>query len=135
MAEKIQYDTKYICTYPHIYELLHEMGMKLDTNDETCMDHVKYVSYKNDILAIFKINENEEKKINCCISLLYERMREIKEIKECCHHLASLVNSTDLSVGFAMLFAYDYLYISHTCISEFLETGKICEENMKKLYP
>ena len=35
--------------------------------------------------------------------------------------------------GLMILFAYDYMHLSHICISELIETGKITEKNMWKL--
>ena len=35
--------------------------------------------------------------------------------------------------GLMLLFSYDYMYLTHICISEYLETGKISEDNMKRL--
>ena len=37
--------------------------------------------------------------------------------------------SSDLELGFMVLFSFDYLYLAHNCISEFIETGKISENN------
>ena len=36
-------------------------------------------------------------------------------------------------VGFMLLFSFDYLYLSHTCICEFLEKGKINEDSLNLL--
>lgn len=41
--------------------------------------------------------------------------------------------STDEELGLMILFAYDYMYLSHICISEYLETGEITEKNIRNL--
>ena len=41
--------------------------------------------------------------------------------------------SVDEELGLMMLFAYDYMYLSHICISEFLETGKVTDDNIVRL--
>jgi hypothetical protein len=41
--------------------------------------------------------------------------------------------STDEELGLMILFAYDYMYLSHACISEYLETGQILEKNIQNL--
>jgi amino acid permease len=40
---------------------------------------------------------------------------------------------SDEELGMMLLFSYDYMYLTHICISEFIETGKISDENIKKL--
>ena len=41
--------------------------------------------------------------------------------------------SLDDELGLMMLFAYDYMYLAHICISEFLETGKVTDDNIVRL--
>jgi hypothetical protein len=47
--------------------------------------------------------------------------------------LAGNFMSIDEEFGLMVMFAYDYMYLTHICVSEFLETGKISEKNMWKL--
>jgi hypothetical protein len=39
----------------------------------------------------------------------------------------------DAEFGIMIMFSYDYLYLTHICISEFLDTGKISENNILNL--
>jgi hypothetical protein len=41
--------------------------------------------------------------------------------------------SEDLEVGFTALFSYNYMFLTHRCICDFLETGNIYEENINTL--
>jgi hypothetical protein len=47
--------------------------------------------------------------------------------------LASKYLNDDFEIGLMILFSYDYMNLSHICICEFLENGKISEENISKL--
>ena len=47
--------------------------------------------------------------------------------------LAGEVMSEDEEVGLIILFSYDFMYQSHKCISELLETNKISDENINLL--
>jgi hypothetical protein len=47
--------------------------------------------------------------------------------------LASNIMSLDEEIGLLFLFSYDYMYLSHICICEFLETGQISQDNISKL--
>jgi hypothetical protein len=40
---------------------------------------------------------------------------------------------SDEELGMMLLFSYDYMYLTHICISEFIETGNIDDENIGKL--
>ena len=41
--------------------------------------------------------------------------------------------SIDCEFGLMIMFSYDYMYLTHICISEFLETGAISEKNISNL--
>jgi hypothetical protein len=46
---------------------------------------------------------------------------------------AGFGNPEYLHVGLMGLFAFDYFYLAHPCICEFLETGTITKENINAL--
>ena len=64
---------------------------------------------------------------------LYERIRNNAELSCCMKSVAGFLMSTDEELGLMILFSYDYLYLSHICISEFLEKDKISEYNIQNL--
>ena len=41
--------------------------------------------------------------------------------------------TSDKELGMMLLLSYDYMYLTHICISEFIETDKISDENIKQL--
>ena len=47
--------------------------------------------------------------------------------------LASYFMSEEEELGLMILFSYDYMYLTHICISEYLETNQVSENNMKRL--
>jgi hypothetical protein len=47
--------------------------------------------------------------------------------------LANKFFSDDEKYGLILLLAYDYMYQSHICISEYLETKHISKQNIMKL--
>ena len=125
------YDTKFICTYntnmcKEIEDIIKDMN---DTDKEFFRESL----YRQELLSIFGIEEYDEKKFNKFIHELYEKLKDCKELRECMIKLAGYIMSIDEEIGLIMLFAYDYMYLSHICISEFLETGKITDDNISKL--
>ena len=41
--------------------------------------------------------------------------------------------ATNEEFGLMLLFSYDYMYLTHICICEFIETGEISNENITNL--
>lgn len=123
------YNTTVICTYntPEVF---------LETDDITDDDRefVRQTLYRQELLDILGIEEYDDEKINKVVHDTYERVKECCEIKECIVKVLGHILSTDEEIGLILLLSYDYLYISHICISEFLETGKVSDDNINILY-
>ena len=75
-------------------------------------------------------NDSEMEKT---IHELYKKVSDQPFIKECLLKLSGQFMSIDCEFGLMIMFSYDYMYLSHICISEFLETGTISEKNMANL--
>lgn len=126
----MRYNKEYYCTYPFIFELLSDDGdNNIYTEEEK--DVIQQISYKNDLLNIFFLSESEEDNINDCIQAHFDSMDP--QILECAQ-MVSLNNlNNDPRFGFSLLFTYDYLHYTHTCICEFLTDGKISEKSLQDL--
>jgi hypothetical protein len=122
------YNTTVICTYntPDVF---------LETDDITDDDKefVRQTLYSQELLDVLGIEEYDEEKIGKVVNDTYERVKECCEIKECIDIVLAYIISTDKIIGFMLLLSYDCLYISHICISEFLETGKVSSDNITML--
>ena len=134
------YNKEYYCTYPFIFELLSQDNK--DENDNTVYteeekDIIQQISYKNDLLNIFFLSESEQDNINACIQSHFDSIDP--QILECAQrlvskHLNNLNNlNNDPRFGFSLLFTYDYLHYTHTCMCEFLTNGKISERSLQEL--
>jgi hypothetical protein len=107
----------------------------LETDDITDDDKefVRQTLYRQELLDVLGIEEYDEEKIGKVVNDTYERVKECCEIKECIDIVLAYIISTDKIIGFMLLLSYDCLYISHICISEFLETGKVSSDNITML--
>ena len=124
------YNTKVVCKYNnYIFENLRELEHMTETDKEYFQDSL----YREEFLNIFGLYEYDETKIDEALNELYEKIKECKELKECMLKLASNIMSLDEEIGLLFLFSYDYMYLSHICICEFLETGQISQDNISKL--
>ena len=123
------YNTTFECRY-------HKDDVILDTDDVT-QDEINFIRnylYKEDLLTIFNIDYGDEQDIfENSITELYEKIKECHILKELMEKASSIVFSPDIKYGLCILYSYDYMFITHKCISEYLNTGNISQENINLL--
>jgi len=122
------YNTKVICTYN-----IPEVFFASDKITDEEKDFIRDTIYRQELLDILGMDDYNEKEMDRAIQELYEKIRDNKELKECMLKSASHFMSIDEDFGLMIMFAYDYMYLTHICVSELLKTGKITENNMWKL--
>jgi hypothetical protein len=122
------YNTKVVCTY-NTSEVFLETDEISDKDEEFIRDTL----YRQELLNILGMKEFNEDGMNTAIHELYNQISSCQELKECIIKIVGRFMSTDEELGLMILFAYDYMYLTHLCISEYLETGKISETNMTNL--
>ena len=122
------YDTKFVCTY-------HTPEVFLDTDNvtEEEKEFIRNTIYRQELLYILGMNEYNEAEINTVMNEIYNKAKENDELKKCMNKLAGQFMKADEEFGLMLLFSYDYMYLTHICISELFETGKIDEKNMRNL--
>jgi hypothetical protein len=105
---------------------------ELEVLNDNEKQFVRDALYRRDLCNIFKIEDQcfNEKIINDIISNLYKNINGEKFLESCVLKVSNnFLNSVDLELGFIILFSFDYLYLLHPCISEYIETGKISDSN------
>jgi hypothetical protein len=125
----MDYNTKYVCSYNDSDVFLESELEVLNDNEK---QFVRDALYRRDLCNIFKIEDQcfNEKIINDIISNLYKNINGEKFLESCVLKVSNnFLNSVDLELGFIILFSFDYLYLLHPCISEYIETGKISDSN------
>jgi hypothetical protein len=122
------YNTKVVCTYN-----TSEVFLEEDNISEEEREFVRDVIYRQELLDILGIDKYNEKEIDKGIHELYEKVKENDFIKECMLKLTEQFMRTDADFGLMIMFSYDYLHLTHLCISEFLDTGKISQKNILNL--
>lgn len=124
------YNTKYVCSY-NDSDVFLESELEILNEDEK--NFVREALYRRDVCNIFNIDDQcfDEKIISNIISDLCKKINGEKFIESCTKKVSNnLFCNSDLEFGFLILFSFDYLYLVHPCISEFIETGKISETNI-----
>jgi hypothetical protein len=120
------YNTEVLLTY-HDDKIIF---LETDELTEKEKEFVRNVIYRQEFLEIFDLEEFED---NVIISELYPKIKNRKELKECMTQASSQVNSSHEPLGLIILYSYQYMYLTHVCVSEYLTTGKIKEESINKL--
>jgi hypothetical protein len=122
------YDTKFVCTY-------HTPEVFLDTDNvtEDEKEFIRNTIYRQELLYILGMDDYNEAEINTAMNEIYNKAKENDELKKCMNKLAGQFMKADEEFGLMLLFSYDYMYLTHICISELFETGKIDEKNMRNL--
>ena len=127
------YNTQVVCTYntPEVF-------LETDNINDDEKAFVRDTIYRQELLDILNIdyvnddNDNDEK-INNEINELYKRVKYCEQLTKCMLKLAGKYMATNEEFGLMLLFSYDYLYLTHICICEFIETGEISNENITNL--
>lgn len=119
------YNTHYTCFYNN-EELMFPIQNKLTLEEK---EEIKDLIYKEDILNSFGLNEFDEHVIINEIDNLYNIMKNVSELNDILDILSAKMMSTDRSTGFIILFSYDYFYLTHQIICDFLNDKKI--DNIK----
>jgi len=125
----MDYNTKYVCSYNDSDIFLQS---EIEILNDTEKQFVRDALYRRDLCNVFKIDDQcfDEKIINSIISNLYKNINGEKFLESCISKVSNnFFNNVDLELGFIILFSFDYLYLVHPCISEFIETGKISNSN------
>jgi hypothetical protein len=128
------YNTKYECRYYKDDIILPDETV---TNEEE--DYIRNILYQEDFLNIFSINgenieDDEIKLLSKVICKLYEIIKDSDVLKLFMLKASSKYISEDLQLGLYILYSYDYMYVTHKCVSEYLDTGFISLYNIDNMH-
>jgi hypothetical protein len=100
--------------------------------------------YRQEFLNILDIeygddDDANDEQINSALKELSIQIKDSTELTKCMVKVSKkhmnigkyMTNNEEL--GLMLLFSYDYMYLTHICVSEFIETGKISDKNIKNL--
>jgi hypothetical protein len=122
------YNTKFVCTYNTSEVFLEEDNISDDEKK-----FVRDVIYRQELLNILGMEDFNDSEMERKIHELYKKVNENPFIQECMIKLSGQFFNIDKEIGLMLMFSYDYMYLTHICISEFIETGDIDDKNIKKL--
>ena len=122
------YNTQVVCTYntPEVF-------LETDNINDDEKAFVRDTIYRQELLDIFYENDYNDDKLSIAINELYTKVKYCEQLTKCILKLAGKYMATNEEFGLMLLFSYDYMYLTHICICEFIETGEISNENITNL--
>ena len=110
------------CTY-HTDEVF----LETDQVTEKEKDFIRNCIYRQELLNMFGLEELDENKMEEVIAELFQKMKYQQDF----YSILEILNekySLSKEDCFLLLFSFDYLHMTHLCICDYLESGKIdCE--------
>lgn len=122
------YNTKYVISY-----MDSDVFLETDEVNASEKEFILNCIYRQDILNVFGLEEFVETTINNKITKLLKFLKYHSGFLECMLIAAKATNEDDALTGLMILFSFDYLYLAHPCICEYIESGKITPEKLDKL--
>ena len=122
------YNTNVVCTYntPEVF-------LETDNVTDGEKSFIRDTIYRQELLDIFELEEYNETELNNAILELYIKIKNCTELKKCMIKISKNYMIEDEKTGLMFLFSYDCMFLTHICICEFLEQGKITDEHIKNL--
>ena len=122
------YDLTYSCRY-HREDVFLETDEANDYEKEFIRDYL----YKEDLLEVFNIENGDISLLEKSIDDLYNEIKECAELNEVLLFVASTHNSTDPTIGLCVLYSFDFMNLTHICVSEYIKNKTINVENIASL--
>jgi hypothetical protein len=145
----LNYDITVVCTYHYydpelrIYETEMETNKNISLEDIDNLEDFSHYLYQTELLKIFKkdIKDVDDfNSINVVTKQIYSLIKDYEPFRECIEQVNNkygiyfLQNATmDDSETFIFFFSYNYLFLMHKCICEFMNTNQISPINIKQL--
>ncbi len=123
------YNTKYVTSY-----MDSDVFLETDEVNASEKEFILNCIYRQDLLNIFSLDDFVESEINQKIAKLLKLLKQHNELHECMLIASKTVGDTeDEMTGLMVLFSFDYLYLTHPCICEYLLTNTIFQETIDQL--
>ena len=111
-----------------------DSGVFIETDNvtESEKDFVRNCIYRQDLLNIFNLDNFDETVISEHLATIYDKLILHPDFYNCIKKVSSMI-IVDEKMALLVLYSFDYLYLTHICVCEFLETGKISTHNIQNL--
>jgi len=128
------YNTKYECRYHKVDVILPDD--KVTPEEE---EYIRNTLYQEDYFNVFSINYEETddeynmKLLSKAVYNLFEKIKDSDVLKLFMQKASGYIISEDLQLGLCILYSYDYMYLIHECVSEYLDTGFVSSDSIDRM--
>jgi len=129
----MSYNTDIICTYQYYDPILSPDLPEIFKKEVEGLESVSEILYQAQLLQVFQLTEYDDEKVNDKVNEVYSKIDKNKDMKEIMKHVASRILSEDETTGLMILFSYNFFYLLHDCICEFLVHKTISREKIEGL--
>ena len=126
-------NTNYNVDYETNYNLFFDDSAFEGDESEEDKETIRTLLYQKDLLGIFNENVFDEDVINKKVRDLFVILKNNDGLLFCMKEVSKKSIFSNEEIGLMMFFSFDYMYLSHPCISEYLKTGSISDANLNIL--
>lgn len=123
------YNTEVICTYN-----TDSIFLETDELNDNDKEFIRDAIYRQEFLDILGVESYDEIEIDNAISELYNLLKECIELEKIFQNIANSYSSKSSIFGLILLLSFDYMYLTHICICEYINTGKVSNTNILNLH-
>ena len=132
-SSKIKNIIDYNVNYETNYNLfLDDSAFEGDESEED-KESIRTLLYQKDLLGVFNENVFDEDVINKKVRDLFVILKNNDGLLFCMKEISKKSIFSNEEIGLMMFFSFDYMYLSHPCISEYIKTGSVSETNLNIL--
>jgi hypothetical protein len=126
-------DIDYNIDYEPNYNLFLDDSAFEENETEEEKENIRTALYQKDLLAVFNMDEFDEDVINKKIRELFLLIQENEDLFLCMNNISKKTIFSNEEIGLMIMYSFEYMYLSHFCISEYIKTGSISETNLNNL--
>lgn len=139
------YNSNFICTYSfydtELRECYHK-DEKYDIKDVEEFEEMSEIIYQAELLQVLGLSKEFNANINIDIDIefnsekiitIYNKIKTNPSFMKCIEKVMNNNSYKDLETAFIALLSYHYFFLTHKCICNFLNTGKILDINIQNL--
>ena len=129
MTTNIDYNVNYETNYNLFFDDSAFEGDESEEDKET----IRTLLYQKDLLGVFNESVFDEDVINKKVRDLFVILKNNDGLLFCMKEVSKKSIFSNEEIGLMMFFSFDYMYLSHPCISEYIKTGSVSDANLNIL--
>jgi hypothetical protein len=122
------YNIEYVCSY-----MDDDVFLETDDINDAEKDFIRNCIYRQDLLNLFGLEIFDENVINKNIDKIYNKIKTNAEMLKCVSTIGEQLGVNN-DTSFMILYSFDYMYLTHKCVTEILVNGEISQETISQLY-